>query len=64
MDDNELRASERVLEHLNAIEKAYKVDKMKIARERLLQEALEGKTEALKVGLDKVIGPCIRMLCF
>lgn len=47
LDDGELRVADRMLSHLSQLQKSYKQDKRKQARDLLLQQALEGSPESI-----------------
>ena len=42
VEDAELRKADQILHHLTQVEKTFKNDKVKIARDLLLQQALAG----------------------
>ena len=48
VEDSDQRKVERILFHLSQVEKTYKVDKRKGARDLLMQQALKGGTEELE----------------
>lgn len=48
VDDDELRRADRILWHLGQVEKTYKVEKQKDARDLLLHQALEGDAGCLR----------------
>ena len=47
VEDAELRAADRMLSHLRQLQKSYKRDKYKQARDLLLQQALDGSPECI-----------------
>ena len=48
VEDHELRKADRILGHLSKVEKTYKVDKQKEARDLLLHQALEGGASCMQ----------------
>jgi hypothetical protein len=48
VEDAELRAADRILSHLAQLQKSCKQDKHKLARDILLQQALEGGLEHME----------------
>lgn len=47
VEDADLRKADRMMGHLSQVEKTFKVDKQKVARDLLLHQSLKGGTEYL-----------------
>lgn len=47
VEDADLRKTERMMDHLSQVEKTFKVEKLRIARDLLLHQSLTGGTECM-----------------
>ena len=47
VENADLRRAEQILHHLNQVKKAFTTDKLKLARDLLLQQALAGESGSL-----------------